>query len=290
MAEEVVAPVEEVKADPAPAAPEATPTPTPVEADAEAKTDDEAKPEGEAKDEGDAEPPKKPWYYQRIDTLAAQRDIERRLRAEHEIRLAAYELRFGKLEDQQEAQPAAQPASGASATGDAPPQKPVVRPSQRTFPADQVKHEAERIAAHNLRVQAFNEECNSIAEAGKKEFGAEFDTSIQTLTKDIFGGDSRAIVPFYEAVIETGAGAKVLHALGKDPDEAARIAALPPMKQAVALEQLAAKLRAPKPVSGAPKPITPVNGKAATPSGLVDNLPMDEWVRRRNKQIAEARG
>ena len=287
MAEEVVAPVEEVKVEPAPAAPEATPTPTPVEADAEAKTDDEAKADGEAKDDG--EPPKKPWYYQRIDTLAAQRDIERRLRAEHEIRLAAYESRFGKLEDQQEAP--AQPASGASSPGDAPPQpKPVVRPSQRTFTADQVKHEAERIAAFNLRVQAFNEECNSIAEAGKKEFGAEFDTSIQTLTKDIFGGDSRAIVPFYEAVIETGAGAKVLHALGKDPDEAARIAALPPMKQAVALEQLAAKLRAPKPVSGAPKPISPVNGKAATPSGLVDNLPMDEWVRRRNKQIAEARG
>lgn len=89
-----------------------------------------------------------------------------------------------------------------------------------------------------------------------------------------------------EAAIETGNPQEVLYHLAKNPDEAARIAMLPPTRQAVAVAKVASGLNAPKRVSSAPPPITPkVQGIGAAPATLDDpNISMEEWARLRNEQ------
>lgn len=94
-----------------------------------------------------------------------------------------------------------------------------------------------------------------------------------------------------EAAIETGNPQEVLYHLAKNPDEAARIALLPPTRQAVAVAKLASGLNAPKRVSAAPPPITPkVQGIGSAPATLDDpNISMEEWARLRNEATRRRR-
>jgi hypothetical protein len=88
-----------------------------------------------------------------------------------------------------------------------------------------------------------------------------------------------------EAILESDLGAKIVVHLNAHADEAARIANLPPARQAAEIGKLEAKLASPPPKkSAAPKPIQPLQGKATT-SDLNDDLSPDEWMRRRNAQI-----
>jgi hypothetical protein len=91
---------------------------------------------------------------------------------------------------------------------------------------------------------------------------------------------------FLELATTSDAGAKLIHHLGTDLDEAARIAALPPVQMARELTKLEFKLAQPvaKPVSKAPAPITPIGAGGASDSGLRDDLPIDEWMRRNRAQ------
>lgn len=94
-----------------------------------------------------------------------------------------------------------------------------------------------------------------------------------------------------EAAIETGNPQEVLYHLAKNPDEAARIAMLPPTRQAVAIAKVASGLNAPKRVSSAPPPITPkVSGIGTAPATLDDpDISMEEWARLRNEQSKRRR-
>jgi hypothetical protein len=94
-----------------------------------------------------------------------------------------------------------------------------------------------------------------------------------------------------EAAIETGNPQEVLYHLAKNPDEAARIAMLPPTRQAVAVAKVASGLNAPKRVSSAPPPITPkVQGVGTAPATLDDpELSMEEWAKLRNAQTGRRR-
>lgn len=135
-----------------------------------------------------------------------------------------------------------------------------------------VKQEAERIVAD----RTFNETCNKVYAQGKSEF-PDFDTAVQNLQMVGVNRD------FLELATTSDAGAKLLHHLGTDLDEAARIAALPPVQMARELTKLEFKLNqapAPKPVSKAPAPITPIGSGGVTDNGLRDDLPMAEWMRR----------
>lgn len=96
---------------------------------------------------------------------------------------------------------------------------------------------------------------------------------------------SKAMV---SALIEAENAADIAYHLGKNLDEAARIAALPAYAQAKEIGKLEDKLLAKpkKQISKAPEPITPVSsGKASNDTTLDDNLPIDEWMKRRNKQV-----
>jgi hypothetical protein len=94
-----------------------------------------------------------------------------------------------------------------------------------------------------------------------------------------------------EAAIESGAPHEVLYHLAKNPDEAARIALLPPTRQAVAVAKLAQNVSAPRKVTSAPPPISPkVQGIGSAPASLDDpNISMEEWARLRNEQAMARR-
>lgn len=98
-------------------------------------------------------------------------------------------------------------------------------------------------------------------------------------------------VTLTEAAIESGSPHEVLYHLAKNPDEAARIALLPPTRQAVAVAKLAQNVSAPRKVTSAPPPISPkVQGIGSAPASLDDpNISMEEWARLRNEQAMARR-
>lgn len=93
------------------------------------------------------------------------------------------------------------------------------------------------------------------------------------------------------AIEAADAPGKVLYHLAKNPDEAERIASLPPGKQAREIVRLEEKLAKPpvKP-SKAPEPIEPVGGKAAVGDEMPDAAKQPEkWLEWRNRQLAAKR-
>lgn len=86
-----------------------------------------------------------------------------------------------------------------------------------------------------------------------------------------------------DIMLEHESGAQIAHWLARNQSEAARIAQLPPHKQALALISAASTTPAPKRVTSAPAPIQRVAGKgAAAPSP--DNMSMAEYVAWRNQR------
>lgn len=79
-------------------------------------------------------------------------------------------------------------------------------------------------------------------------------------------------------------GADVAYYLGQHLEEAQRIFALPPVRQAVELGKLEMKLTAPKPVpvSKAADPIKPLTGAGASQTRSDDELSMEEYAAKRN--------
>ena len=91
------------------------------------------------------------------------------------------------------------------------------------------------------------------------------------------------------SVLQTSdVGLEVLKHLHNNRREATRIAGLPPIQAARELGIIEAQIKfAPKPtppkrVSSAPEPVAPVTTTTAATIDE-DNLPLDEWIRRRNK-------
>lgn len=178
-----------------------------------------------------AEPqqPKNDWVQRRIDQLTREKHEERRQREAAEARLR--EL---------------QPSATAPTTS---------APSNPSTP-DQIREEARRLVAQDK----FNDACNRVFDAGKTEFGADWDSSLRTF--QLLGG---APQEFLEAITSMDDGHKVLQHLGQNPEVAERVLSLPPLRMALELARLetTAAQAKPAPVSQAPAPITPVGGRAA---------------------------
>lgn len=106
-------------------------------------------------------------------------------------------------------------------------------------------------------------------------------------------GDLKPTTPFAVAIMEAENGEDVAYYLGKNPKEAARIAALPPRAQIREIGKLEAKLLAeppkPKTPSKAPAPITPVGGKSGGSGDMPsDNDDMATWIRKENARMKRA--
>ena len=194
-----------------------------------------------------------PWFQTRIDELTRARHEERRRADEAQQRLAEYEQRFAQM-----------------------PQG--FDPEQQQPNHVDVRTLAQQEASRMLAEQRFADQCNKVYSSGKAEF-ADFDQSVANLQ---MVGVSR---DFLELATSSDVGAKLLHHLGTDLDEAARIASLPPVQMARELTRLEFKLSqpaAPKPVSKAPAPITPL-GSSATNDVDPARMSDAEWYAHRQK-------
>jgi len=191
------------------------------------------------------EPQPKSWTERRIDRLTWEKNEEKRQREAAEARL-------------RELQPQA-----------------ATQPGQALTP-DQIRVEAKRL----IEQERFDDACNKVFDAGKTDFGNEWDSSLRTF--QMLGGASP---DFLQAITSMDHGHKVLHALGQDPETAERVLSLPPLRMALELARLEAKVSqsAPKPqVSKAPAPITPVGGKSAPvePAEFASTADYIAWKRR----------
>ena len=94
-----------------------------------------------------------------------------------------------------------------------------------------------------------------------------------------------------ERLMDMDKGPEVAYHLGSHLDEAERIFALDPINQAIELTKLEYKVEAlaPKKVSDAPDPITPI-GNAETVNKSEDDMTDDEWLTWRNNQVNQKRG
>jgi hypothetical protein len=196
---------------------------------------------------------KEPWFQKRIGELTREK-YEGRREAEN-ARLEAQQLREQLARVQQGGQ--AQP--------------------NEQVPPTLVQQEARRLIAE----QSFNEACNKVYATGKAEF-QDFDQAVANLQMVGMNRD------FLEFTAASDAGAKLLHHLGKDLDEAARISSLPPVLMARELTRLELKLNQPqtKPVSKAPAPITPIAASGSSskdPSEMTDA----EFAKWRKSQISQ---
>ncbi|PZX29466.1 hypothetical protein C7416_104471 [Cupriavidus phytorum] len=234
-----------------------TPTeviPTETGAEVENQAGSEATAEQEAEQQTDQQQEqaqkKEPWFQKRIGELT---------REKYEAKRAADEAR---AEAERYRQALAQGQQG-----------------ERTEPEFDVEALAEKKANQKLAEQRFNDACNKVYATGKSEF-QDFDQAVSNLQ---MVGANR---DFLELATTSDAGHKLLHHLGTDLDEAARIMVLPPIQMARELTRLEFKLSQPavKPVSKAPAPIKPVGTGGATSTGLSDDLPIDEWMRRHNQR------
>lgn len=200
------------------------------------------------------EPKRTPWFQTRIDELTRARHEERRRAEEAQQRLAQYEQQFAQMQQG-------------------------LDPEQQHQPNQfDVRTLAQQEASRMLAEQRFADQCNKVYSSGKAEF-PDFDQSVANLQ---MVGVSR---DFLELATSSDVGAKLLHHLGTDLDEAARIASLPPVQMAREMTRLEFKLSqpaAPKPVSKAPAPITPL-GSSTTNDVDPARMSDAEWYAQRQK-------
>jgi hypothetical protein len=145
---------------------------------------------------------------------------------------------------------------------------------------------AEQIVAR----REFEGRAGKTFEAGNKEFGAaEFAEKCNVVANMGFGdrADFMEIVTDPDIIPD---GHKLLSALADDPDEAQKIARLPPAKMAAALVRYQSNMKQPeKPISSAPAPIKPIGG-TAKPSAPTDTDDIKAWMAKRNASARTTAG
>jgi hypothetical protein len=211
-------------------------------------------PAAEAAPEAPKEPEKpkiKPWFQTRIDELTRQKHEERRKNEELAAQLAA-------LKAPTDGQPAAPRAEDFDKAVDARARALVEQKEAQT------------------RSQAF-------LQAGNKDFGADDFTEKCNIVASLGAGDSPEFMKIITDPDIIPDGHKIVAALADQPEEAHRILSLEPVKMAAALTRFASQTPKPdKPLSQAPKPITPIGGSAKS-SGLSDTMDTRAWMAERNK-------
>ncbi len=132
--------------------------------------------------------------------------------------------------------------------------------------------------------QAFDAACNAAYVKGKEAFKDDFDTAVSNLQQ--LGAMNKDML---DLVLGTDDPAKLLFALGSDPDKAAELMALPPAKRAIEIAKLSVappeKVK-PTPLSNAPRPIDTIEGSARPNGAPNDNDDDATWFAKRNAEVA----
>ena len=198
---------------------------------------------------------KEPWFQKRIGELTREKYEARRAADEAQQQAEKYRQYVAQIQQGEQAQQ----------------------------PGVDVRTLAQQEASRMIAEQRFNESCNKVYAEGAKEF-KDFDQAVANLH---MVGANR---DFLELAATSDAGAKLLHHLGSDLDEAARILSLSPVQMARELTKLEIKLAQPvaKPVSKAPAPISPIAGGGVTSKDPVE-MSDAEFAKWRKSQIAQRR-
>jgi len=209
-------------------------------------------------------PPK--WALERIDRLTA--DKKAALREIEELKAKA--------------------GTGGTPAGQVPPLTAAIAPVPvaPVFDAGEIDRRAQQLANERVEQERIQSQVANIANEGAKAHPNDWVATIQNLDR------VQALSPDMISIAhELGNGHEIIYALGKDMNEAVRIAALPPAQKGAALAKFAMKLgaSAPAKISGAPEPIPEGVGGSAPNVGLKDEDSPDEWFRKRNAERAKRR-
>lgn len=193
-------------------------------------------------DQTEEQPKRRPWF---------EKVIAEKAHAEREAKRQADYWRQVAMQAQQGRQPAQQPA--------------------QSVPSGYIPvSELPRIQAQMAEASQYHAACDAIADVGDAIPGFRDAVSLLgTLGVNVANPSD----PVMQVVTALGAkdGAAALSALGNDPDEALRIARLPPTKMAVEVLKLVNKpAPAPKPVSRVPPPVTPLSSARADATAVPD--------------------
>lgn len=209
-----------------------------------------------------ADPPE--WAIRRFGELTAAKKAADERAAAAERRAAELEQRLASAPQQQEGQPQGQPQ---------------VHPNVVELARTMALQEAQTL----VKQQSMAQRVTSIEEAGRKEFGDEFDRSVQNLQIAGIGSPE-----FLEALTSMPNPEKVVRFLGDaaNIEEAMRISGLPPVQMAIEMAKLAPKAvqAYTKAISSAPAPIAPIEGtgraEGAEPDPKADPK---AWIAWRNQ-------
>ena len=211
------------------------------------------------------EPPtvKKSPFQSRIDTLTAQRETERRRAEDAEKRAELFEaMAKGKPADPA-ADPNAQPVLSAVGLMPGSPEfkRAVQDEAVRLAAAETAKSRTDGLLkAGNTEYKDFTDRCNVVASLGAGD-----------------RPDFMQIVTDPEVIPD---GHKIIAQLADNPDEAARILALPTVQMTAALVKFQAEASkvTPKPISAAPPPIKTIDGTARTDTEPKDSDDMATYA------------
>jgi len=203
-------------------------------------------------------PAKTPWYQHRINELTRERKAAEEARQRDVARLEA-DLAAARAGTTQETRTQSTPDI------------------ERT-----IEERAQQIALEQTQQTAYNDACNKVYSAGKKEFtggeGLSFDTALAQI------GMLGEVKPeFIQAATVLDNGHRVLHHLGSNLDLANELMNLPPVQLAIRMAEINSTLGKPstKPVSRAPAPITQINGVGANDD--LSRASLDSFMERRNR-------
>ena len=290
-------PVVETKPD-SQAAPKPEAEKPEVEAEEEVQ-EKSAAPEKPEDPTANAQPKPAKGVQKRIDELVRQREEER---AEKLRLLAIVEgMNKPKAEAKQE-------------EGDPEPQRPVRDPNAAPEVYEQAlmdyadakaswsaRNEVQRVLAEEAR-KAEEREQVAAQKAAQETYIARVNKAVEKYPDYKAVAESPDVtvsMPMAHAIMTSEHGPEIAYHLGKNPQEAARIAALQPVQQLVEVGLIVAKLTAtapapaapaPKPpISAAPKPIKPLESKGDTHVKTPDEESMEEYASRRKKELAAER-
>jgi hypothetical protein len=146
-----------------------------------------------------------------------------------------------------------------------------------------------RAYAENMRAQERERErLAQIESAGRKEFGADFDSAVANLNAAGVGGPE-----FLKVIAEIPDAQKVVAWLGKHDNlgEAIRISGLNPIQMGIELTKLAGKASKDltKQVSKAPPPVQHIEGGSSASDQVEPAVGSKEWFDWRNKNARKRR-
>jgi hypothetical protein len=194
------------------------------------------------------------WALKRISELTRQRHEAERKAEASTGEAARYRMLVEQLR-----------AGGEADAADITPQQPNI---------DEL---VEKRAAEKAQHQAIAERGQSVSKVGDEQY-PDFQSAVMTL--DALGISQDSV----DSILGMDDAHKLIYALGKNPEEASRILSLPPVQQGRELERLALKSAqpAPKAVSKAPAPITPIDSSATVETDP-SKMSMAEWAKWREK-------